>query len=556
MPTLREAQDMEFTSLKKERSSWNSHWQELQQNILPRSGRFLGDNNNYGGKKNSNILDNTATLASRTLASGMMAGITSPARPWFRLSPPDPGMKEFAPVKIWLSQVEALLREIFARSNIYNALHVGYGELGTFGTMPIMVQEDFNDVIRAFPFTIGSYYMGIDERLSVNTMYREIPMTVYQVVSQFGLKNVTLSTRELYNKSQYHEWINVIHSITPNKDRDMTKIDNSNMPVVSCYWEKGSNTDDYLRKSGFHEFPVMAPRWDVLGTDVYGRSPGMDALGDVKQLQIQQKQKAKAIAKKVDPPMIASAGLEGKPVNTLPGGVTYADMTVQGVGFQPAYQINFDINELKEDIFETQTRIKRAYYEDLFLMLAQSDRRQITAREVEERHEEKLLMLGPVMERLNDELLDPLIDRTFNIALRAGILPEIPKELTEEGGDLRVEYISVMAQAQKQVGTSSIERLAGFVGQMAAIDPGVVDKFDADQAVDEYADMLGVPPGIVNSDDEVEAIRKDRVEKQEQQEQMAMLNQAADMAKVASETDTGDQDSMLAGVAGMAGQGQ
>ena len=554
MVSTRQFQLSTLQSLNTERSTWQSHWVELQQNILPRRGRFLTSDVNYGGKKNANILDNTATIAARTLAAGMMSGITSPARPWFRLSPPDPDMKEFAPVKDWLFKVEQLMYEIFSKSNLYNALHVLYGELGTFGTAPLFIKEDFNDVIRAYPFTIGSYYAGIDDRLTVNTLYREIPMTVINVVREFGIGNVTDSTRDLYTKGSYQEWIKVIHAIEPNPGRDISKVDNTNMPYRSQYWEEGSNHEKYLRKAGFEEFPVMAPRWEVLGNDVYGRCPGMDALGDTKQLQIQQKLKGKGIAKQIDPPMVGASALQGKGSNTLPGGVTYTDITANGAGFQPAYQINFNLNDMKEDIYETQQRIRRAYYEDLFLMLSQSDRREITAREVEEKHEEKLLMLGSVMERLNDELLDPLIDRVFNIAMRAGILPPIPKEL-EDGGDLKVEYISIMAQAQKMVGTSSIERLAGFAGQLAQFDPGVLDKIDADQMVDEYADMLGVPPTVVNSDEEVEDIREQRMAQQKQQQQLAMTQASADMAKTASETDLGNDDSLLNKIAdGVAGQ--
>jgi len=553
MPSLKEIQNTTLSALNTERTSWQSHWIELQQFILPRRGRFLETDVNKGGKKNSNIIDNTATLAARTLASGMMAGITSPARPWFRLSTPDPGLKEFAPVKEWLAQVEALLREIFARSNIYGALHTSYAELGTFGTSPIFIQEDFDDVIRAFPFTVGSYYMANDARLKIDTIYRKIPMTVIQIVSKFGINNVTESTRQLYEKKHFQQWITVIHAIEPNLARDVSKIDNLNMPVRSNYWEEGSSNELYLRKGGFEEMPVVAPRWDVLSNDVYGRSPGMDALGDVKQLQVQHKQKAKGIAKQIDPPMVGSSSLEGKPSNTLPGGVTYTDVTANGAGFTPAYQINFNLQDLKEDIYETQLRIKRAFYEDLFLMLAQSDRRQITAREVEEKHEEKLLMLGPVMERLNDELLDPLIDRTFNIAMRAGILPEIPPEL--EGIELKVEYISIMAQAQKLVGTTGLERLAGFAGQLAQFDPGVLDKIDSDQLVDEYAEMLGTPPGVVNSDEEVEAIRQARQQQEKRQSQLAMTKEVAEVAKTAGEvnTESGLLEDMLNNTPGTGG---
>lgn len=559
MPTLRETQDQTLTALKQERSTWDDHWKELQMYILPRRGRFLDEEPNKGNKRNAAIIDNTATLAARTLASGMMAGITSPARPWFRLAPPDPEMREYKPVRQWLNTVEGILREIYAKSNIYNVLHMNYNELGTFGTGPILIQNDFNDVIRAYQFTIGSYMLGLDERLRTNTIYREMPMTVGQVVKEFGTAKLTMSTRKLYENKRFQEWITVYHAIEPNDDRNLKLIDSQNMAVRSCYWEKGSDQDEYLRKSGYEEFPVMGARWDVLGPDVYGRSPGMDALGDSKQLQTQHREKGKGIAKQINPPLVAGPGMEGKASNTLPGGITYdADVTA-GInsGFRAAYQVQFDLGDLKEDIFETQQRIKRAFYEDLFLMLAQSDRREITAREVEERHEEKLLMLGPVMERLNDELLDPLIDRTFNIAQRAGIMPPPPPEL--EDAELGVEYISIMAQAQKLVGTAGLERLAGFTaqiaeGQAAAGAPmTVLDKFNADQAIDEYADMLGTPPDVVNSDDEVEAIRQARQEKQQQAENLAMAEQAANIGKTASDTQVGDGnliDQVLGGAPG------
>jgi hypothetical protein len=544
--TMRQHHDATLQALTTEMSSWKGHWQELQQYVLPRRGRFLDTDVNKGTKRNTNIIDNTATLAARTLASGMMAGITSPARPWFRLAPPDPEMRDYAPVRRWLDQVDLILREIFARSNFYNAMHVGYGELGTFGQAPIYIQKDFKDVIRCFPFTIGSYMMALDERLTVNTLYREVPMTVSQVVRMFGLEKCTTDTQQMYGNGQYNEWLTVYHAIEPNTDRQYGMKDDQNMEYRSCYWEKGSNQDQYLRKSGYQTFPIMAPRWDVLGSDVYGRSPGMDALGDSKQLQVQHREKGKGIAKQVNPPMTADATMEGKPTNTLPGGVTYAPNP--GAGFVQSQQINIDLSGLKEDIYETQQRIKRAFYEDLFLMLAQSDRREITAREVEEKHEEKLLMLGPVMERLNDELLDPAIDRTFNIAAEAGILPDPPKEL--EGAELGVEYISIMAQAQKLVGTGGLERLAGFTGNLAQFKPEVLDKINGDEMIDEYADMLGVPAKVVNSAEEVDATRKAAAQKQQMQENMMMAEQAAQTGKTASEIDVGDGENLVSKILG------
>jgi hypothetical protein len=295
----------------------------------------------------------------------------------------------------------------------------------------------------------------------------------------------------------------------------------------------------FLRESGFDDFPIMAPRWSITGEDIYGYSPGMDALGDIKALQLEQKRKAQAIDKLVNPPMTAPSSLRNQRASLLPGDVTYVDVTQGQQGFAPAYQINPRIQELVLDIQENQGRIRRAFFEDLFLMIANDTRSNITAREIQERHEEKLLMLGPVLERLNDELLDPLIDRTFNIMLKFNLIPPPPPEL--EGMDLSVEYISVMAQAMKLTGITGIERLMGFAGQMAQANPAVLDKIDFDQALDEYASMVGVPPSIVLDDSMVAKVREQRAQQQAYQQQLANMTQGIENAKTLSETQVTDE---------------
>ena len=208
---------------------------------------------------------------------------------------------------------------------------------------------------------------------------------------------------------------------------------------------------------------------------------------------------------------------------------------------------------LLEDTRAIQERVNSAFYADLFLMLSMSDRRQITAREIEERHEEKLLMLGPVLERLNDELLDPLIDRTFAAMLRGGQIPPPPREL--EGVDLKVEYVSILAQAQKMVALGAIDRLAMFAGTVAQITQQPVDKVDWDQAIDEYGQALGVSPRVIVPDDKVAEARGARAQ-QQQAQQVAMMAQpmaqAASAAKAMSETKTGT-GSALDAVLGGAG---
>ena len=526
-----------WTDIKDERSTYFGHWEELSEFIMPRRGRFLTSKSNDGSKKNNKIIDSTGSMAVRTLSAGMMSGITSPARPWFRLATPESALMEQSDVKQWLFSVEKTMRDIFSRSNLYNSLQTVYEELAVFGTGAMLISEDFDDVIRCYPFTVGEYGIAQSHRLQVDTFYREFNMTVAQVVEQFGLDKCSDSVQTMFKSGQLDKWVEILHVIEPNAVREYNKKDNLNMPYHSCYVEKASKNERKLLESGYEEFPVLAPRWHVTGVDIYGRSPGMDVLGDVKALQIEQKRKAQGIDKMVNPPLQAPSSLRGQSASVLPGGVTYVD-TMQGNqgGFRPTYEVNPRLAELQQDIQETQYRIQQGFYSDLFQMMMNSDRRQITAREIDERHEEKLLMLGPVLERLHTELLNPLIDRTFNIMARNELLPPAPEELA--GVTLKVEYISVMAQAQKAIGTGAIERLAGFVGNMAAAKPEVLDKFDADQSVDEYAEMLGVPPKIVVPDDVVQQIREQREQMQQQQMAMEQAQMGAQAAKVMSDADT------------------
>jgi len=526
-----------WTDIKDERSTFFGHWEELSEYIMPRRGRFLTSKSNDGSKKNNKIIDSTGSMAVRTLSAGMMSGITSPARPWFRLATPEAALMEQSDVKQWLFGVEKKMRDIFSRSNLYNSLQTVYEELAVFGTGAMLISEDFDDVIRCYPFTVGEYGIAQSHRLQVDTFYREFNMTVAQLVEQFGMENCSDAVQTMFKSGQLDKWVEVLHVIEPNLVREYNKKDNQNMPFHSCYVEKASKNERKLLESGYEEFPVLAPRWHVTGVDIYGRSPGMDVLGDVKALQIEQKRKAQGIDKMVNPPLQAPSSLRGQSASVLPGGVTYVD-TMQGTqgGFRPTYEVNPRLAELQQDIQETQYRIQQGFYSDLFQMMMNSDRRQITAREIDERHEEKLLMLGPVLERLHTELLNPLIDRTFNIMARNDLLPPAPEELA--GVTLKVEYISVMAQAQKAIGTGAIERLAGFVGNVAAAKPEVLDKFDADQSIDEYAEMLGVPPKIVVPDDIVQQIREQRQAQMEQQMAMEQAQMGAQAAKVMSDADT------------------
>jgi hypothetical protein len=567
--TKKQRYELLRAQLDSERQSFVAHWRELADYILPRRGRFSLTDRNRGDRRSNKIIDSTATLASRTLASGMMSGVTSPARPWFRLTTPDPDLAEFGPVKDWLHIVAQRMNAVFIRSNLYNALPIIYADMGTFGTAAMLVAEDDDAVIRCFPYAIGSYWIGNDSKNQVRTFMREYSLSVDNLIEEFSdpakpdWSLFSDAVKNAWEQGQRKQMIDIIHVITTNHDYNGQRLEAKYKKYAECYYERGNSQrggtsarddDKYLRESGYDEWPIFAPRWEITGEDDYATNcPGMTALGDIKALQLMKKREAQGLDKVVNPPMVASPEMKASALTLLPGGVSYV-VDPEAKRFRPAHEVRIDFGALRETMMETRALIRRAFFEDLFLMLQQTDRRQITATEIMERREEKLLALGPVLEQLNQDLLDPLIDRTFNIMVRKGLIPEAPEEL--QAMPLRVEYISVMAQAQKSVNIASLERFAMFGTELVKVtgDPSRLDKIDFDQLIDEVGEALGVPPRVIVPDEDVAAMRESRAQSEAQAQEAALLEQASKAAKNLSASPTDGRNALTDLMGGAAGQ--
>ena len=528
-------------AMKREAESWLPTWKDIKAYINPVRGFFDDQPNKGQAIDHKTMLDGYPRRCARTLGGGMTSGMTSPARPWFRLGVDDPDLMELDSVKLWLDIVQERMMNVFSRSNIYSVLTSIYEENGSFGTGAAIILEDFDTVIRGSNFTTGEYWLSTGPDGRTNGFARKYWMTVGQLVKEFGEENVSPTIKVAYkNTKDIDRWVAVIHLIEENDKRIPDRADFKNMPYRSIQWEEGSPQDCFLRIGGYEDFPILAPRWQTTTTaDAYGKGPGWDALGDARMLQKMVRKKLLGLDKSIDPPVQKDGMVSGE-VNTLPGGVTTSSASVPNAGVRPVYQVQIDLNAIDASIDKTKEAIGSTFYTDLFLMLLQSERKQITAREVAERHEEKLLMLGPVLECLESELLDPLIDRTFAIMLRFGLIPEPPPEL--QGENLKVEYISILAQAQKMVGTSAIEQVCSFVVQLSAVDPGVLDKIDWDEAVETYAEMIGIPARILRSAEAVTAIREAKADAELRMKQAQSGMMAAEGAKILSQTKVGQDD--------------
>jgi hypothetical protein len=529
-------------------SGFDQHWRDLAEYLLPRRTRFTVSDRNKGEKDRSNktIIDSTGRFAARTLASGLHAGLTSPARPWMQLTVPDPGMQRYQPVQVWLHDVAQRMLTVFATSNLYNVLPLVYLDMGVFGTGAMGLLEDQHDVFRAYPYALGSYAFGLDARGMITTWVRVVELTVRQLVEQFGVarngrdidwSHISRRVHDQWDRGNYEAPVQVTWIIAPNERTRGDRLEAKYLPWASCHFETESNDPPFLRESGFREFPIMAPRWDITGEDTYGTDcPGMTALGDVRQLQNMQKEKGKLLAKAVMPPLKGPSALRGRHPSLLPGDMTYVDVREGTQGLAPIHEVRLEgFQHISADIAQVQYRIQRAFFEDLFLMLTRGDEARdsgapITAREVDERHEEKLLALGPVLERTNDELLDPLVDRVFAMMDRAHLLPPPPPEL--HGVRLGTEYISILAQAQKMVGVATHDRLMNSVLPTVQVFPEMRHKIDPFALVDTYAEMLGVDPRIIIATD---VAQQSLAQERRMQAAQVATEQAATAAKAAKD---------------------
>ena len=517
-------------TLKKEREPYMTQWLEISEHITPSRGRFLiGKNRNESRSRWNRIVDSSAVRAANILAAGLMSGMTDPSSQWFALTTGTPNLDEAQAVKVWLDQVQRIMEMAFTRTNTYQALHQGWRDVGTYGVMAMVIAEDDREVFHCYPLSVGEYAIGVDDRGVPDTLYRRFIMTAAQLVARFGRSKLSADVLRNFDAGQVDHEYKLIHAIEPRFDRQYGKRDSRNMPwrSVNIQIDSDGTKDGILEESGFNEFPCVVGRWGASASDVYSEeSPGMVALGDVRQLQHEQKQKGNSIDYIVNPPLIMPTAARDNEDDFEPGGRIYLDAPAQKDAVQSAWQVQMDINALRQDIAEVQQRINQAFSVDMFLMLSGQQMGKMTATEVAERHEEKLMMLGPVLSRLNNEVLKPLIERTFSILYRAGQLPPAPPELA--GVELSIEYTSMLARSQRAIRANSLDQFLQRIGQVAQFDPNVLAKIDSFRIVDEYADYLSVAPSVVVPTEQAQQKIEAQQQAQQQAQQAEQMQQAAD----------------------------
>lgn len=553
------------------RYSWWCHWRELADYFLPRRYKWIITPNQMarGSPINQHILDSTGCFAARDLSAGLLSGKCSPLSPWLKLKVGKLDSTQTSPASLWLAECERLMYLVFAESGFYNAMHQFFYDLVIFGTAAVLCYEDFDNVVRWYNPCLGEYYVDINGAYRPVVFYREFTMTVAAVVDEFGIENCSIDVRQAFEQvdgSGKTREIVVAHAIEPNDDGKARKFGfPERFKFREWYWEWGgtaspqggsNNPRGFLRKKGYFEQCAIIGRWDLVSNDAYGRSPGMDGLPDQKQLQLETRRKAQGIDKMVNPPLVADIQLKNQPASLLPGGITYVTgYSASGKpGFASVYDTKFPVNEMMNDLMEVRQRLQAVFFNPLFKTMTQyQTRSNVTAEEVAQRKAESMIMLGPVLERIDVEVLKPIVERVFAIMVRARILPPPPPEIA--GMPMNIEFVSMLQRAQDASAATGIERLLGMAGNIVGVKPEIMDNIDTDFALDKYSSLMNNDPRMIRPPAAVDAIRKQREEQMRQQQQVEMAEKLAKGAKNLGDTPTGEGRNALMDMMGAPGAG-
>ena len=503
-----------FDRLKSNRQNWESHWQEVADYMQPRKADVT-KTRSKGDKRTELIFDSSPLQAVELLASSLHGMLTNPSTTWFSLRFKGGEFEDNDEAKAWLEDSTEVMYTAFNKSNFQQEIFELYHDLITFGTAAMFIEDDEEDTLKFSTRHINEMYISENDKGRIDTIFRKFRLTARAAIQKFGA-NVSDNIVNVNRKDPYEE-IEILHAIYPRSDFNPKKQDKANMPFESVYLEAG--TGDELSVSGFKEFPFVVPRYLKASHEIYGRSPAMTALPDVKMLNEMSKTTIKSAQKQVDPPLLVPDDGFILPVRTVPGGLNF-----YRAGTRDRIEtLNIGANTPLGLNMEEQRRnsIRNAFYVNQLMM---QNGPQMTATEVIQRNEEKMRLLGPVLGRLQSELLKPLIDRSFAILMRKNLFPNPPEFLS--GQDIEIEYVSPLAKAQKSTELSSIMRAVEILGSLSNVAP-VFDHINMDKLVRHLTSIVGVPQKILKPQAELNAERQEAAAQAEQQQQMQQMQQVA-----------------------------
>lgn len=553
--TIRRWLEVRKKTLERWRVPYEPLWKTIRAVFEPSIGRALkGD---IELSDDSALRDDKAIINSRPrdllhrMAAGLQSGITNQARQWFRMMPQESGLTQFSSVRKYTDRATEALQEALNRSNIYPALDQVYMHLGAFGTAAALVVPDKQAGMRMIVCDTGSFWISEDRAGRVDTLMRRLRMTYSQLRDEFGMRALPEYIKQNLKEGLHEDTVTVFNLIFPADSAPKMQDVAEERQFVSVYWldNEGGTTSNIanhgiLDVRSFSYNPIIAPRWTVRASTPYGVGPGEIGLGDALELQELERASLKIVAMEANPALAAPASMRDEPMDSSPGAmVFYPDTQGGNIPVQRLYETHQSLDVIQAKISAVEARLSQTFYSDLFAMMINLNMapKTMTAREVTELSSEKVALLGPILTRMNDDLLRPLVDACWAILVEAarenaevtgvddtGIL-EAPSQLA--GKTLQIEFVSSLhAEQMASARLNGLDVVINRLGTAAQFVPDILDNFDGD----EYANLVArssYENGIIRDKKDVEQIRQGRAIAQQQQMQAAQQLQAAQTAK-------------------------
>ena len=513
--------------IRSDNSNWRNYQEEICQYVIPRKA-WINTPKQTGERLKFNfIFDSTAIRSLKIMAAGFHSNLTNPSTKWFNLRTRNLSIMDSKIVQMWFKEVEDIIFGILNSSNFDTTMQEFYLNVGSAGTSAILTQRDPTEVVRFSEIPVEQLAFEEDASGRVNAMYRCFRLTVSQAYEKWGEKAGDAVTKNI--KSKPTMMLEFIHYVGPRDRYDNTKIDSINMPYASVWIEKSQK--HLIEEGGYRTFPYAVGRFYKDSADPMGYSPAMDVLAEVKLVNIQVKTMLRASMKQADPALILPYKGYILPLNSNPGATNYKEpgSTVEEIKQMPS---NGNIPITLEVIQMVQNSIKEAFFVPLFQALSNITK-QMTVPEVQRRIAENMVLLGPTVGRFTQDVLDNILIRVFGIAQEDGILPPVPEEIAEQ--DLDIVYISPLAKAQRESEIYSIQAFLSDVGAISNFKPLALDMVNEDNTIKKIAQIRGIDPELVNSDDQVAVTRKQRMEREMAAQRLNALQQGADIVKVGAE---------------------